>query len=88
MIRTLVETYHSEREMRRKIASHERKGYVVESVTRNGQGWSLVKTAALGVLFPPLALAGKKKDVFQVVYKYEKLSLLDKMNRIAEMGKK
>jgi hypothetical protein len=71
MIRTLVQTYHSEREMRREIAKREKRGFVVQSVTRNGQGYSFVKTAALGLVFLPLALLGKKKDIFQVVYQYE-----------------
>jgi hypothetical protein len=71
MIKTKVETYHSESEMRREIAKHERNGFTVASVTRNGQGYSLVKTAALGLVFLPLALLGKKKDVFQVIYQYE-----------------
>lgn len=88
MIRTKIVTYKSERAMSRDIARHERKGFIVDSVTRNGQGYSFVKTAALGLLFLPLALAGKKKDVFQVVYKYEKLSFMDKMAKLAEQGKK
>jgi hypothetical protein len=71
MIRTLVETYHSEREMQREIKKRERNGFTVMNVTRNGQGYSLLKTATLGVLFLPLALLVKKKDVFQVVYQYE-----------------
>ena len=71
MIRTKVVTYKSERAMKHDIAKHERNGFTVASVTRNGQGYSIAKTAALGLIFLPLALAGKKKDVFTVTYQYE-----------------
>ena len=47
MIRTLIQTYHSEREMRREVAKHEKRGFAVQSISRNGQGYSFLKTATL-----------------------------------------
>jgi hypothetical protein len=71
MPKTLVVSYRSEGAMKRDIRARERNGFTVMNVTRNGQGYSVLKTAALGLLFLPLALAGRKRDVFQVVYQYE-----------------
>jgi hypothetical protein len=71
MTKTTVITYKSEGAMQRDIKNRERKGYAVMSVTRNGQGYSFAKTAVLGLVFLPLALLGKKGDVFQVTYQHE-----------------
>jgi hypothetical protein len=71
MIKTIVVTYKSQRAMQRDIKNRERKGFTVMSVTRNGQGWGVAKTVTLGVVFLPLAIFGKKGDIFQVVYQYE-----------------
>jgi cell division septation protein DedD len=57
--------------MQRDIRSRERKGFTVMSVTRNGQGWGVAKTVALGVVFLPLAIFGKKGDIFQVTYQLD-----------------
>jgi len=71
MTSTLVKTYHSDRAMRSDIKRMERKGWSVSSVQRVGQGWGVAKTAVLGLVFLPLALLGKKRDIIQVVYRRE-----------------
>ena len=69
---TEVITYRSEKAMRSDIRSKERKGWTVLSTQRVPQGWSVGKTVVLGALFLPAALLGKKGDLFQVTYQYEK----------------
>jgi hypothetical protein len=71
MIRTIVVTYKNEKAMQRDVNNRERRGFTVMNITRNGQGYSFVKTTVLGFVFLPLALFGKKKDIFQVTYQWD-----------------
>lgn len=69
--RTVVLTYRSEKEMQKDIQNKESKGWKVLGVQRVNQGYAAGKTCCLGFLFLPLALFGKKSDVFQVTYQFE-----------------
>ena len=49
-------------------------GWEMKSREITQQGWSLGKTATLGVVFLPLALLGKKPNVIQVIMEREKVN--------------
>jgi len=68
MQNTKIEYYYSQAAANRAIARNEKRGYRVVTVQSVDQGWSLVKTGCLGLIFLPLALLGKKKPVIQVNY--------------------
>jgi len=69
--KTKVVTYKKESVMNFYMGGMQRQGWEVANVQRSGQGYSFVKTAGLGLIFLPLALLGKKKDVFVVTYRKE-----------------
>jgi hypothetical protein len=89
MLKTEVVSYKSQGAMQSDINRRERQGYTVMSVTRNGQGWGVAKTVVLGAIFLPLAVFGKKGDVFQVTYQREKTKgFLEIMAEEAERKKR
>jgi len=69
MVETRVEFCDSERWVRQRIARMQRRGWAVASVQPVEQGYSLVKTGCLGLLFLPLALLGKKRKRWQVTFR-------------------
>jgi predicted amidophosphoribosyltransferase len=73
-IKTKVVTYVNEHSMQRDIQKRELMGWKVVSVQRVPQGYAAGKTCCLAIIFVPLALFGKKKDVFQVTYQQEEVS--------------
>lgn len=68
MQKTKIEYYPNQRAANNGISRHERFGYRVVSVQTIDQGWSLLKTGCLGLIFLPLALLGKKRPVIQVTF--------------------
>jgi len=71
--RKIIETitYKNERAMRKDMNFKQNVlGWEVIDTDRTPQGFAPVKTIALGVLFLPLALFGKNKDVLTVTYKH------------------
>lgn len=75
-MKTMVLTYRSEKEMQKDIRNKESKGWKVLGVQRVSQGYAAGKTCCLGILFLPLALLGKKSDVFQVTYQFEETTIM------------
>jgi hypothetical protein len=71
MSETVVMTYKNENDMKKDIRNKERKGWKTMNVQRSGQGWGVAKTVALGAIFLPLAIFGKKGDLFTVTYQKE-----------------
>ena len=67
--KTKVVFYHSERAMQKGITKEQLKGWEFVSSEQVEQGWGCFKTCALGCLFLPLALLGKKQKHFKVIYK-------------------
>ena len=67
-MQTVVRTYKDQSNMQADIQNMEKYGWPVVNVQHYGQGYAPVKTIALGMIFLPLALFGKKGDVFQVTY--------------------
>lgn len=66
--RTTMKEYPNVRQARKGVRSMERKGWVVSEIKEVGQGYSAVKTIALGIIFLPAALLGKKRNKYQVTY--------------------
>ncbi len=75
-MKTIVLTYRSEKEMQKDIRNKESKGWKVLGVQRVSQGYAAGRTCCLGLLFLPLALLGKKSDVFQVTYQFEETTIM------------
>lgn len=71
MSKTISHTYHSEKEMNNDMQRKERSGWTVINTQRVPQGWGVAKTTLLGFIYLPLAIFGKKKDLFQVTYQQE-----------------
>ena len=66
---TKVEFYDSEKAMQRGIRREQGRGWEVVSTEAVDEGYGCVKTAALGCLFLPLALLGKKPKRYKVEYR-------------------
>lgn len=65
---TKVKKYKNERKMRNDIKKMERKGFRVLSVNQEAPRYGAFKTIFLGLIFLPMALLGKKKGQWVVVY--------------------
>jgi hypothetical protein len=68
MTKTQVVTYNTEHAMNSDIKRREQSGWSVMSTQRVPQGWGVAKTTLLGLIYLPLAIFGKKRDLFQVTY--------------------
>ncbi len=66
---TKIKTYTSERQMNRDIKKMERRGYEVINIQRKEGQYGCLKTGCLGAIFLPLALTGKSKGEYIVIYK-------------------
>lgn len=66
--RTTVQVYKNVKKARKGIQAMERKGWEVTKIEEIGQGYAVVKTIALGLIFLPAALLGKKPKKYQVTY--------------------
>lgn len=60
--------YNDTYSMSHGISSMESEGWSVVSTTPLDQGWDPAATCCLGCLFLPLALLGKKRTKYQVVF--------------------
>jgi len=70
--KTLV--YDNEIAMRAGIAKMAKFGWEVKETTEIHRGWDPGKTCCLGVVFLPLALFGKKRNHYQVIFQKRLLS--------------
>ena len=66
---TKIVFYSSEKEMLRGIKTMQRRGWEVVHSEATNEGYGCGKTAALGCLFLPLALLGKKPNRYKVQYR-------------------
>lgn len=67
-MQTQIKRYDAEWKMNRDIKSMERKGWMVSSIQREEGRYGCLATGCLGLLFLPLALLGKSKGKWVVMY--------------------
>jgi hypothetical protein len=72
MFETKVVFYSSEGDMQSGIAKMQHQGWEVVSTEVVQQGYGCLKTGALGCLFLPLALLGRKPARWKVQYRRAK----------------
>ena len=66
---TKVVTYNSKEKMERGIIEEQKQSWEFVSTTVIQGSYGCAKTGCLGCIFIPLALLGKKGDIYQVSFK-------------------
>lgn len=68
---TYDDDFNGRTRMGQDLDNYSRDGWTIKSKETTQQGWALGKTCCLGIIFLPLALLGKKKNILQVILERE-----------------